>query len=195
MRNRDSALRPDTGLSRRNFLAGAAGLLPMALGGNAVGAESPAKSNDNAKTLPPPKYTLAVHMNANFARQAKSMPVAERFALAAREGAKAYQIGKFAGLDLEEYRRHADVHGMRCASLAGTGGVGLSTGLTVSGEGEGLSRFLQQGGRSGQDSWRAEPGELCWRAPGYDPLGNTVRADHFRIEKSGEISPGKRVSI
>lgn len=134
MRNRDSASRPDPGFSRRNFLAGAAGLLPMALGGNAVGAESPAKSNDNAKTVPPPKYTLAVHMNANFARQAKSMPVAERFALAAREGAKAYQIGKFAGLDLEEYRRHADKHEMRCASLAGTGKVGLSTGLTVTGK-------------------------------------------------------------
>ena len=47
--------------------------------------------------------------------------------------AKAYQIGSFGGLDLDEYRRNANKHGMRCASLAGTGKVGLSTGLTVTG--------------------------------------------------------------
>jgi len=74
-----------------------------------------------------------VHMNANFARQGKNMPVDERFNLAASLGAKAYQIGAFSGLDLDEYRRNANKHGMRCASLAGTGKVGLSTGLTVTG--------------------------------------------------------------
>ena len=100
----------------------------MALAGKAIGA-----GNDMASALPPPKYTLAVHMNANFARQAKGMPVDERFNLAASLGAKAYQIGAFSGLDLDEYRRNADKHGMRCASLAGTGKVGLSTGLTVTG--------------------------------------------------------------
>ena len=29
--------------------------------------------------------------------------------------AKAYQIGAFSGLDLDEYRRNANKHGMRCA--------------------------------------------------------------------------------
>ena len=112
-------------IHRRDLIKGvaAAGLLPVALAGKVMGAGA----------LPPPKYTLAVHMNANFARQAKDMPVDERFNLAASMGAKAYQIGAFSGLDLDEYRRNADKHGMRCASLAGTGKVGLSTGLTVTG--------------------------------------------------------------
>jgi hydroxypyruvate isomerase len=132
MKKTDSLLRPDTGFSRRKFLAGAAGLLPLAVAGKAIGADT-SSLTDNTNTLPPPKYTLAVHMNANFMRQAKSMPVKERFELAAREVAKAYQIGAFGGLDLENYRRLADLHGMRCASLAGTGKVGLSTGLTATG--------------------------------------------------------------
>jgi len=129
MKNEHSSIRTDNQYSRRKFLAGAAGLLPMALAGRALGAD-----NNRANALPPPKYTLAVHMNANFARQAKDMPVDERFNLAASLGAKAYQIGSFGGLDLNEYRRNADKHGMRCASLAGTGRVGLSTGLTVTGK-------------------------------------------------------------
>lgn len=129
MKNRNSSTRADYQYSRRKFLAGAAGLLPVALAGKALGAD---KKGTNE--LPPPKYTLAVHMNANFARQAKDMPVDERFNLAASLGAKAYQIGSFGGLDLDEYRRNADKHGMRCSSLAGTGRVGLSTGLTVTGK-------------------------------------------------------------
>lgn len=104
-------------------------MLPVALAGRALGADE-----NRTSALPPPKYTLAVHMNANFVRQAKDMPVNERFNLAASLGAKAYQIGAFSKLDLDEYRRNADKHGMRCASLAGTGGVGLSTGLTVTGK-------------------------------------------------------------
>ena len=126
-------------MKRRQFiekasLSAAIALAPsLVLAGNAIGADAPSSSKKNANTLPAPKYTLAVHMKANFIRQAKSMPVEERFALAAREGAKAYQIGSFAKLDLDEYRRNADLHGMRCASLAGTGQVGLSTGLTVTG--------------------------------------------------------------
>ncbi len=128
MKNRNSSIRSNNQCSRRKFLAGAAGLLPVALAGKALGADK-----KGANALPAPKYTLAVHMNANFARQAKSMPVDERFTLAASLGAKAYQIGSFGGLDLDEYRRNADKHGMRCASLAGTGKVGLSTGLTVTG--------------------------------------------------------------
>ena len=117
-------------IHRRDLIKGvaAAGLLPVALAGRAFGVDK-----DTASALPPPKYTLAVHMNANFARQGKNMPVDERFNLAASLGAKAYQIGAFSGLDLDEYRRNANKHGMRCASLAGTGKVGLSTGLTVTG--------------------------------------------------------------
>ena len=133
MKKSDSSLQPVSGFSRRKFLTGAGGLIPLALAGKAMGASHSSSRTNNADTLPPPKYTLAVHMNANFIRQAKSMPVKERFELAAREGAKAYQIGSFGGLDLDEYRRNADKHGMRCGSLAGTGQVGLSTGLTVTG--------------------------------------------------------------
>lgn len=129
MNNEHSSTRAGNHCSRRKFLAGAAGLLPVALAGKALGADK-----NRTSALPPPKYTLAVHMNANFARQAKDMPVDERFNLAASLGAKAYQIGSFAGLDLDEYRRNADKHGMRCSSLAGTGQVGLSTGLTVTGK-------------------------------------------------------------
>ena len=126
-------------MKRRQFiektsLSGAIALAPsLALAGKAMGTGSSFSRTDHTNTLPEPKYTLAVHMNANFIRQAKSMPVEERFAIAAREGAKAYQIGSFGGLDLDEYRRNADRHGMRCASIAGTGQIGLSTGLTVTG--------------------------------------------------------------
>lgn len=105
--------------------------LVIAREGNSLGSSS--LRRDKSSTLPDPKFTLSVHMNANFARQAKSMPVKERFEIAAKEGAKAYQIGAFAKVDLDEYRRHADLHGMRCASLAGTGQIGLSTGLTHTG--------------------------------------------------------------
>ena len=129
MKNEHSSKSPENQYSRRKFIAGAAGLLPVALAGKVLGANKKGTS-----ALPPPKYTLAVHMNANFARQAKDMPVDERFNLAASLGAKAYQIGSFAGLDLDEYRRNADKHGMRCSSLAGTGRIGLSTGLTVTGK-------------------------------------------------------------
>ena len=121
-------MKTDNHCSRRKFIAGAAGLLPVALAGKALCANKKGTS-----ALPPPKYTLAVRMSANFARQHKSMPVDERFTLAASLGAKAYQIGTFSDLDLDEYRRNANKHGMRCASLAGTGKVGLSTGLTVTG--------------------------------------------------------------
>ncbi|MDA9764611.1 TIM barrel protein [bacterium] len=134
MKNPDSSLRNDSGFSRRKFLTGTAGLLPLAVVEKAMGASNSSSRTNNADTLPPPKYTLAVRMSANFARQHKSMPVDERFTLAASLGAKAYQIGAFSGLDLDEYRRNADKHGMRCASLAGTGKVGLSTGLTVTGK-------------------------------------------------------------
>lgn len=133
MKNEHVSTLTDNRSSRRKFIAGAAGLLPVALTGKAIAADAPSKRKKNTNTLPPPKYTLAVHMNANFVRQEKNMPVAERFNLAASLGAKAYQIGKFTGLDLNEYRRNADKHGMRCSSLAGTGQVGLSTGLTVTG--------------------------------------------------------------
>ena len=125
------SLHSQNGIHRRDMIKGvaAAGLLPVALAGRAFGAD-----RDSASALPPPKYTLAVHMNANFARQAKDMPVDERFNLAASLGAKAYQIGAFSGLDLDEYRRNGDKHGMRCSSLAGTGRVGLTTGLTDTGK-------------------------------------------------------------
>mgnify|MGYP001191989801 CR=1 FL=1 len=129
MKNEHSSSRADNYCSRRKFIAGAAGLLPVALAGKALCANKKGTS-----ALPPPKYTLAVRMSANFARQHKSMPVDKRFTLAASLGAKAYQIGTFSDLDLDEYRRNADKHGMRCASLAGTGRVGLSTGLTVTGK-------------------------------------------------------------
>lgn len=126
-------------MKRRQFLekaslSAAIALAPsLALAGNNNGVASSFSPSDNTKTLPDPKFTLAVHMHANFVRQAKSMPVRARFALAAREGAKAYQIGRFDNVDLQEFRRNADLHGMRCASIAGTGQVGLSTGLTVTG--------------------------------------------------------------
>ncbi|MBK1877453.1 TIM barrel protein [Pelagicoccus mobilis] len=134
MNNEHGFSRTDSQYSRRKFIAGAAGLLPVVLAGKALAADDSSKRKKNADTLPPPRYTLAVHMNANFVRQAKDVPLDERFNLAASLGAKAYQIGGFSNLDLDEYRRNADKHGMRCASLAGTGQVGLTTGLTVTGK-------------------------------------------------------------
>ena len=128
MKHSDLTPGPESRYSRRKFLAGAAGLLPMALVGRVFGA-----NKDTADALPPPKYTLAVHMDAKFARQAKSMPIDERFTLAASLGAKAYQIGAFSGVDLDVYRRNADKHGMQCASLPGTGRIGWGTGLTATG--------------------------------------------------------------
>ena len=130
----------DNNMKRRQFIEkaslSAATLAPvLAMAGKGMGMDSSTlPNNESMDILPPPKFTLAVHMNANFTRQAASMPIKERFDLAAGEGAKAYQIGAFSSLDLEEYRRHTDRHGMRCASLAGTGKVGLTTGLTAPGQ-------------------------------------------------------------
>ena len=73
-------------MKRRQFiekasLSAAIALAPsLALAEKAIGAGSSSSRTDNTNTLPDPKYTLAVHMNANFVRQAKSMPVEERFA-------------------------------------------------------------------------------------------------------------------
>ncbi len=126
-------------MKRRQFIEKASLSAAIALAPSLAPAESgngvsSSLSHANRRnTLPDPKFTLAVHMNANFKRQADSMLVEDRFVLAAKEGAKAYQIGAFGGLDLDEYRRNADLHGMRCASIAGTGQIGLSTGLTVTG--------------------------------------------------------------
>ena len=83
-------------MKRRQFiemasLSGAIALVPsLALAGRGSDVDSSFSHTANKNTLPDPKFTLAVHMNANFARQAKSMPVKDRFALAASEGAKAY---------------------------------------------------------------------------------------------------------
>ena len=174
MKNTDSSLPPDTGFSRRKFLAGAAGFLPLVMTGKAMGAD----------TLPPPKYTLAVHMNANFIRQAKSMPVDERFTLAASLGAKAYQIGAFSNLDLDEYRRNADKHGMRCASLAGTGRVGLSTGLTAPGHEKTYLDFFTKAVEAAKVLGAQNMVSFVGERVDTVPWETQYKANYIRFEKS-----------
>ncbi len=88
MKNEHVSTLTDYRSSRRKFIAGAAALLPVALAGKVLGADNPSKRKQKSNTLPPPKYTIAFRLPANFARQHKDMPVDERFNLAASLGAK-----------------------------------------------------------------------------------------------------------
>jgi len=113
--------------SRRQFLAGAAAALPVALGGAAAAAQ---EKQPVAATLPAPKFTLSVNLELMFPRE---MPYEERLQRAADEGAKAYSFWAFRGKDLDKLKTLADKHGMACGSITGANKTGFSTGLTKTG--------------------------------------------------------------
>ncbi len=120
----------NSSLSRRCFLTGTAGLIPFALANGTAYAKATPDSGENSQSTPPPKYTLSPNLEILFP---KTMSYEERLEAAAGEGAKAYSFWGFENKDLGNLRAKADSYGMRCASIAGSGRIGWTTGLTATG--------------------------------------------------------------
>ena len=60
--------------------------------------------------------------------------IKQRVEAVAKAGSKVYQIGSPDKFDIDELQSLAEEHDLRCVSLAGTGEIGLSTGLTAPGK-------------------------------------------------------------
>jgi len=117
-------------LSRRRFLTGTAGLVPIALATGAACAKPSPDSGAASQSIHPPKYTLSPNLEILFP---KTMSYEDRLEAAAGEGAKAYSFWDFENKDLGKLRAMADRYDMRCASIAGSGSIGGTTGLTATG--------------------------------------------------------------
>jgi len=115
-------------VDRKKFLLGAGALASSML---MVNAEKKAKRKNENTSLPEAKFTLAPHLHASFP---KTYSTKERVEAIAKVGSKVYQIGSPQKFDVDELKSLADDYGLRCASLAGTGTIGFSTGLTVPGK-------------------------------------------------------------
>lgn len=116
-------------INRRTFLASSTGALALSLSGNLgrLNAETAQQSG----TLAPPRFTLSPNLELLFPQ---TMDYEERLRRVGEAGAKAYSFWGFDSKNLDNLIRVADRFGMRCASLAGSGMVGGTTGLTAPGE-------------------------------------------------------------
>jgi hydroxypyruvate isomerase len=117
-------------IDRRRLLQAAAGA-PLALAG------ARATQAQSAPTLPAPKYTLSPNLEIMFPR---SMPYAERIAIVADSGCKAFSFWGLKQDQAAAMEAAQSKYGLKCGSITGNGKTGWKTGLTKTGAEE---AFLQ----------------------------------------------------
>jgi len=111
-------------LSRRTILRLAAAA-PMALA-----AQSAPGSPNLPNHLPPPRYTLSVNTELMFP---PDMPRSERIERIAAQGMKAFSFWSVSEKDERSMLAAQKRTGLACGSIAGSDGLGWSTGLTKTG--------------------------------------------------------------
>jgi hydroxypyruvate isomerase len=111
-------------ISRRGLLRATA-LAPLALAG---GSFQSVKTGSDA--LPAPAYTVSVNIEIMFPRE---MPRSERIEAVAAEGMKAFSFWGVQGDEERAMLAAQKKTGLACASIAGSGRVGWTTGLTKTG--------------------------------------------------------------
>ncbi|WP_406697911.1 TIM barrel protein [Singulisphaera sp. Ch08] len=90
-----------------------------------------ADSQPDDKTLPPPRYQLAMNLEIMFPAK---MPYQDRIVEAARCGAKHYGFWNYSGKNLDRMLEAQQAHGMTCVSITGAPRTGWGSGLTKTGQ-------------------------------------------------------------
>lgn len=113
-------------MNRRRFLSAAAAA-PIAAGAILAQNPEPVAAQDN---LPAPKYTLSPNLEIMFPRD---MPYAERIAIVADCGAKAFSFWGLKRDQASAMEAAQQKYGLKCGSITGNAKTGWNTGLTKTG--------------------------------------------------------------